>query len=375
MGVVACNSAEAALRSVRGRSFSIVVPVFALGLTAITILIFPFLVTPSPRLPALSFSDDSGSVLERLPATLSLFRAGRYSDAEDGFESIIAALPGPDRAVSGAAVLELTDAREYLRVLAGLHSNLGLVRMRSREWQSAESALVAAVSIDPQHVGAHLNLGLTLIHQRRFAEARHQIEAAQRLGRNGPKLQLDLGRAHLALAEHGRARSAFTRARTMAGRQPSAQSWGVILEARMLTAVCDLEQGWAGAAREQLEQVLDMAPGHVQARYRLVQLLEGLGETSAAAIASERLAEDRAMMAAIQQELASSPDEVQALHWIADTYRRLGLLHLADAHYRQLSIRNPEDTRPLLARLQIKRHVVDAMTQRSNGPSQEIRGQ
>lgn len=285
--------------------------------------------------------------LAELPRAIDLFRAGRYDAASELFDRMAADLPGPEHSAAASAFLGLADSREYARILSGLHSNLGVSHLRARRHDEAVAALEKAVEIDPTAAGPRTNLAMALRHQRRYADARDAFEQALARGARSQKLLLDFGDVCLRLGDRPRARWALARARLRASADVAA--WGTALEADALLAQLDFEEGQPRAAETGYRAVLARTPGHVRARYGLLRLLLRDGRTREAAAEQRRFERDSALLNAIESVLAGQPGSVAPMQWVADSYRALGLLHLADVHYRQLLSRNPGDTKALLA--------------------------
>lgn len=288
-------------------------------------------------------AEEAGRQLERLPHAVGLFRAGRYDEASEAFAAILARLPEPVEAAAAAALLGLGGPDDYRRLLSGLHANLGVCHLRARRYEPARASLETAVDADPRAAGPRANLGVVLLRLNRHAEARRELAAALALGAEGDKLRLDLGEALLRLGEPAAARAELRRALALARARSGAQGWGTALEAERLLAEADLAEGRLAEAEARLVRVLDLASGEPQARHRLAQVLLRSGRREEARAHLERFERDSAAMASIQGALAASPGRVEALHWVADSYRALGLLHLAEVHYLQLLARDPAD--------------------------------
>jgi Flp pilus assembly protein TadD len=88
-----------------------------------------------------------------------------------------------------------------------------------------------------------------------------------------------------------------------------------------------------------------------------VRLLLRAGRDREAAREQARFDRDAALTASIQAALSANPEKVESLQWVAYAYERLGLLHLADAHYRQLLARHPDDPRVTTALHRIRRQA------------------
>lgn len=281
--------------------------------------------------------------LARLPTAVGLFRAGRYDEAAQAFTAILEHLPGPAEAAAAAALLRLGGPDDYRRLLSGLHANVGVCHLRARRYEPARASLETAIDADPRAAGPRANLGVVLLRLNRHDEARRQLAAALSLGAEGDKLRLDLGEALLRLGEPAAARAELRRSLALSRARDGAQGWGTALEAERLLAEADLAQGRLAEAETRLVRVLELAPGEPQARHRLAQVLLRSGRRKEARAHLERFERDAATMASIQGALAASPGRVEALHWVASSYRALGLLHLAEVHYLQLLARDPDD--------------------------------
>lgn len=277
------------------------------------------------------------------------FRAGRYDLAAEIFEGVLAGLPPARRATTAAALLGVGSGSDYRRLLSGLHGNLGLSYLRSRRYELAISALGHAVALSPRAVQPRINLGLAQLHVKRFGDAVRSFDRAIALEPGDAKLHLDLGRALLGAGDLPRARWASTQAVRLAGHEASVASWGTGIEGEKLLAEVDLRDRQSVRAERRLRSVLERVPGEVQARYRLIQLLERTERIEEAEAERRRFTHDSELLGTIQSVLISDPGGIDALLWVADTYRQLGLLHLAEVHYEQLVARNPNDTKAVWA--------------------------
>src|SRR5262249_41338154 len=107
----------------------------------------------------------------------------------------------------------------------------------------------------------------------------------------------------------------------------------------------DVEDERPGDAERRLRRVLARAPGEVEARYQLARLLARAGRDDEANAEQRLFDRDSQSLAAVQSRLAASPGGVRAAAEVADGYRALGLLHLAEVHYLHLLARDPRDQR------------------------------
>ncbi|MCF6263183.1 MAG: tetratricopeptide repeat protein [Xanthomonadales bacterium] len=305
-----------------------------------------------------------GALLD-LPQSVQSFRAGHYLQAEQGFQGIIDKLPGLHDAATAAALLQIGSSKNYRRLLASLYTNLGLSQLRMRHYETAVISLSKAVAIDGAVAGAKVNLGLALLHQRRYPEAASTLEEALSLGGGNAKLYADLGKVYLHLGNWRKARWALVQAMRLGSKSKTdIQDWGSVLEAEKLLAQTYEAEGRLQVAEYHLNRVLKRAPGEAQARYRLIQILERQGNSTLAAQHQQYFEKHSQTMAEIQSVLATTPGEVAALHWVADSYRGLGLLHLAEVHYRQLLARYPEDDRAKLAVHKLNRRMYEVLGDR-----------
>ncbi len=281
--------------------------------------------------------------LELLPAAIDHLHAGRYGKAEAALSAVLGALPGAEHGSTAAAVLDLGDGGEYRRLLAAVETNLGLARFRARRYEPAVEALDRAVALDPRSRGAWLDLGIALLHAQRFDAAREALGRAREHGAGGARFELHAGRAAW-YSGHARAgRECLLRAVELGEAEGTIAGRGTRLEAEVSLAELDAAAGDLTGARRRLEAVLAATPNDPLPRYRLLGVLARLGEAAALAEHRRRFEADAAAMAAVQDALGRRPDEVENLRWIADAYLRLGLDHLAEVHYRQLLVRDPED--------------------------------
>jgi tetratricopeptide (TPR) repeat protein len=339
-----------------------------LGLLSLALAALSPLPSPAPHGFGAAEVPAARAALASLPGAVRLFRAGSYDEAARLFQGALSHLPGPGEAAAAAAFLGLGEPAAYRRLLSGLHNNLGTCHLRARRYDLAIASFERSVAAGPSEPGPRVGLGLALMHRRRYGAARRSFEEALALGAGGDKLQLDLGRTLLRAGDREAARRALSRAALLSRRSGDVQSWGTALEAERLLAEADQEEGLLTAAERRLRRILARAPGDPQARYRLSQVLLRGGRSEEAAEHLRRFQRDARTLASIQSALAASPGRVAALGWVADTYRALGLLHLADVHYRQLLARNPEDRRARWAL-----HVIRARAAASGlGDEQEI---
>ncbi|HEX4954211.1 MAG TPA: tetratricopeptide repeat protein [Thermoanaerobaculia bacterium] len=284
----------------------------------------------------------SRAALERLPAALRDFEAGRYGLAEEAFAALLAELPAHQHAATAAPVLGLGGSAAYRRLISGLETNLGLCRLRSRRYLEALPPLERATESDPGSAQAWANLGVGLLHARRPCEARTALERAQERG-GAPRTELHLGRAAFECGDLAAARIAVSPLLRSSTRPDTRFPGADRREAELLLAQVEAEEGDLAAARGRLEALVDQAPDDPLPRYRLIQVLSRLGEHERASAHRQRFARSAALMATIQGALGESPEQVEGLHWIAQTYTDLGLDHLAEVHYRQLIARDPSD--------------------------------
>lgn len=298
----------------------------------------------------------SRQALERLPAAIRDFEAGRYGAAEQAFAALLAALPASEEAATAAALLALPSPAAYRRLRSGVETNLGLSRLRSRRTVDALAPLTRAALTDPTSPRAWGNLGVGLLHARRPCEARAALERAVAVGAS-QRTALHLGRAALECGEPSAARRALARfERTKSPRGGSAAR-GDRLEAELLLARVEAEEGLLRPARARLERLLAATPDDPLPRYHLIQVLARLGESQAVVAHREVFARSAERMAAIQGALGERPEEVGGLHFIAQTYSDLGLDHLAQVHYQQLLARDPRDQEALWGLAELERRA------------------
>lgn len=284
----------------------------------------------------------SRAALAQLPATLRDFEAGRYCAAEQGFAAILERLPALQHAATAGPVLGLAGSADYRRLVSGLETNLGLCRLRARRYLDALDPLTRATKTDPASPRAWANLGVGLLHTRRPCEARVALERAMARGGTA-RAGLHLGRAALECGDPAAARRALTPFLHLGGETQTLGQRADRLEAELLLAQVETEQGELAVARGRLEDLIGQTPDDPLPRYHLIQVLARLGLAAEADVHRERFARSAALMATIQGALAERPEEVEGLHWIAQTYSDLGLDHLAEVHYRQLLARDPGD--------------------------------
>ena len=287
-----------------------------------------------------------------------LFRSGRYDDACRAYQQIRAALPDRSRSAAMAQLIGLRDARAYEELLASIEGNLGLAHLRARRFEQAERHLAEAVRIAPRRAKTRANHGIALLRASRPAEAQAALSRAIALGDRRAATYLDLGRAAQQAGDPTAARVALHQA-LMRARGRSIDGGGTALEAEKSLAELDLEESNHAAAEERLRRVLSRAPGEVQARYLLARAIAKSGRREEAELERSRFEEDSKRLAGIQSVLVEQPGNVEALHWVADTYALLGLHHFAATHYRQLLARDPQDRVAREALIQLSRRTGD----------------
>lgn len=293
--------------------------------------------------------------LERMPAAVAAFRGGRYDEACRILAAVRAALPEAADAATAAALLELADAPAYRRLLASVDHNLGLAHYRARRFTVAEEHLRRAARTDPGSAGARSSLGLALLRQHRHAEALAAFEQAVRRGADDPRLHLDIARAARAAGEEARARTALGRALARLRPRRDLEALDLADEALVELALIERDAGALADAAAHLERVVARSPGMVQARYHLAAVLARQGREAEAAAQRALFDRDAALHAEIQHRLAENPGAVETLGAVAAGYERLGLLHLAAVHYRQLQARDPGDVEALRGLRRIRR--------------------
>jgi tetratricopeptide (TPR) repeat protein len=296
------------------------------------------------------------ATLEEMPEALDWLLRGNYSQAHDRLLELERRLPTPER-FGGEALLDLEDGTSYRRHYSALLDNLGLSLLRMRRPERALPYLEKAVEADPTSASPRRNLGVALLHVEAYERAARELELARRLGAASARHYYDLGRACSGAGRPARARWAFIQARRASAHSRSLEDWGVSLEASRELARLHLLDGELLRAEELLRDVLQVAPGEVQSRYLLVQTLGRLGRTGEVEAQRQLFERDSALVAVVQGELKASPGRVDALRLVADTYRQLGLLHLADVHYRQLLARDPGDRHARLALVKLRQQV------------------
>jgi tetratricopeptide (TPR) repeat protein len=305
--------------------------------------------------------------LAGLPAAGRLFRAGDYDGAAAAFARILEGLPDRSQAATAAALLRLPGPAEFLKLRSRLEDGVGLSHFRARRFSAALASLDRAVAADPTAPAPRVHRGLVLMHQKRYADARDAFEQGLERGATGEKLLLDLGRVLAKSGEGARARLVLGRCIESCRRRADVQSWGTLLEAeKLLAELAQDERRWT-EAEERLRRVLARSAGDVQTRYRLGQLLARRGRAAEATRELDRFRRDSETLASIQSVLADSPGKVSALWWVADAYRRLGLLHLAEVHYRQILARDAADSKARLAIRDLEKRMLRLAAAPSRG--------
>jgi tetratricopeptide (TPR) repeat protein len=270
------------------------------------------------------------------------FEAGRYDDACAIYQRALDALPDRSRAEAMAQLLGLENGQAYVAILASIEGNLGLAHLRARRFEEGERHLFIAVQIAPRRARTRANHGIALLRARRPAEAQAELARAIAMGDRRAATFLDLGRAAHQAGDVAAARGALEQAVLRASGR-TVDQWGTRLEAQKALAEVDLEVNDLASAERRLKRVLAVVPAEVEARFLLARTIARGGRTEEAELERRIFERDSERLAGIQRLLVESPGNVEALHWVADTYSTLGLHHFAETHYRQLLARNPED--------------------------------
>jgi len=295
--------------------------------------------------------------LARIDDGLLSFRQGDYGQAEAIFSDIKQQLPDVSHALAMAKLLDLADATSYKRLLSSVYGNLALSQLRSRQFNNAEQNFRAAISIDPRAGLPRKNLGVTYLRMKNYSAAIREFSTLLRGGANDTELYLNVGRAHTGLGNFAKARWAFLQVLRIGQTDPSLRRWGDSLEARRGLAKINFQQNRLQESADQLLELLAHAPGDSESRYLLVQVLSRQGQPEQAALHKEIFDRDSKAIADIQAVLSSTPDKVSAMQWVADSYRELGLFHLAHAHYQQLVARDPDNNLAKLAIIKLQQRV------------------
>jgi tetratricopeptide (TPR) repeat protein len=332
---------------------------------------------PDPQPPRF---DASGAAtlqqrLATLPEVKRLFESGQYDLAAAAFESLVAALPDRSQSATAAALLGLGDPADVSRLRARLLDGLGLCHLRSRRFQRALDSLDRAAAADREAASPRVHRGLVLMHQKRYDEAARAFEEGIARGAGGAKVLLDLGRVLARSGELARARVVLAQCLEDARQRGDVQAWGTGLEASKLLAEIAVEQDRLEEAEERLRSVLAMAPGEVQSRYRLGRLLVRRGRAADAERHLEIFRRDSETLASIHAVLGEGRNKTSGVRWVADAYRRLGLLHLAEVHYRQILAGTPGDPQALRAIQDLDHRLLRVAERRRGGarPTQPVR--
>lgn len=298
----------------------------------------------------------ASQALLAIPAAIDRLNEGDYADAQRRFEVILNTLPSASRAHTAARALGYPSAQDYRREVSALWNNLGLGRLRGRQYDAAEVAFAAAIQSDPLAAAPHSNLGVSRLTRRDYRGAVQAFNAARDRADLGARGYLHLGRAHLGLGDHSSARWALHQSVRRADDRSTPESWGTRLEAQRALARVDIADGRLPQARARLEAILLATNGDCEARYVLLQLSATTAPTE---VPAHRSALDacRDRLASIQSILAASPGRVAAIRWLGDAYRQLGLYHLAAVRYRQLLARDPADHEARLALIKIHQRL------------------
>ena len=289
-----------------------------------------------------------------------LVEQGRYEAARGRYLELIERLPPAERAANAALRAGFADAAGYRRYLASLHVNRALCDLRLRDFESAAGGYRRALEIAPDSVSARRGLALSLFRARRFDDA-HRVfqELADGGSARGSDL-LFLGRAARRSGRLRPAAWALPIAGARAAREAGVSGWGTALAARRELAALAVDRGRLEEGLARIRALTAVVPGDAEARYLETQILARLGrdqEARAARREFERVASSHAL---IQELLATPPFSDDEVRRAAHLYQALGLLDLAEVHFRRLLERHPDDGEVAVAIRKIRRRAHDS---------------
>ncbi|KWT92959.1 MULTISPECIES: tetratricopeptide repeat protein [unclassified Variovorax] len=170
----------------------------------------PSIAQPTPTADALD------PALDWLRAR-ELHEAGRFDEAEQGYERVLAAMPDHAEALhfKGLAAHQRGDhARAITLIRAaialdgeqfGWYSNLGNVLLMADQAEAAGEAYEQALRLAPERADIHNNLGVFQSERGRLEQAESTLRRAVALEPDKAEIHANLGRVLLRLARNGEA--------------------------------------------------------------------------------------------------------------------------------------------------------------------------
>ncbi len=175
---------------------------------------------------------------------------------------------------AGLRALEGSEAVQSLHHKAVAHWGLAV-------YETAAGEFGELLLAQPNSAGVHANLGLMRLSQRKHEAALASLERAARLAPDSARLRYHLGRALLGLERPAEAEPLLLRAAALDPREPA-------VALRLSEAYQSL--GRTAEAERQLRRVLELEPRHASALNRLGRLLERRGEKIESAALLRRFA-------------------------------------------------------------------------------------
>lgn len=223
-----------------------------------------------------AFEINHRSVVARANLAAQLVEAGRISEGERQFRSLLEIAPNRVNAYLGLADLamrsnDLIKAEQLFRkafeidpINTAASSRLGFVLIEQNRKEEAESQLKRAIELNPKNTDAMVNLGALLLTQRRFDESTRLLEDAIRQHPRHPQAWANLLRVRRATQPERLSESLIEDVKRLTDNDP----WPL----RVLARECLLQREWHDAetlARAALERF----PRHAETINDLAQSL------------------------------------------------------------------------------------------------------
>jgi tetratricopeptide (TPR) repeat protein len=181
-----------------------------------------------------------------------------------------------------------------------VHHNLGILLMKSGEYEEAGKRFEDAVAYDPSYYDAYLNLSYVYGKMKRWHEAEQALSYALVVNSSSGEIFYNLGIVRFEQGKYEKAVAAYTKAIKMnAAFMPAYNNLG--------TAYAQLGQ-WQEAV-EVFRQALQLDPGDARSRYNLAEAYLELGDRDRALAEAERLRLlDRSLYQAISAQIEGGVD-------------------------------------------------------------------
>jgi arylsulfatase A-like enzyme/Tfp pilus assembly protein PilF len=277
---------------------------------------FLFVKAPRPELYDLvsdpgekrDLADERSGVAARIAARMAEFRrqtggeegAARSARVDAELTERLAALGYASGASTVSASGPGIDPKDKVDVANILHD--AMVAVENGEMASAEPLLAKVIATDPQIYTAQFQLGLARVRQRQFAKAIPPLRKAIELQPDSPMAHYEMG---LALYETGDLKTAAGHFEIVVSRMPK------FADARFSLGSIYARIDRVPEALAELKAALDFEPQHYRANLLNGRILDLQGKSAEAVPFLER---------AVQANAASA----EAHAFLADAYERLG---------------------------------------------------